>query len=97
MGSEKSVGLENRISVISRYLHSFTNHIFLFCQIWGFYSLLKFFYFVFLKVRERMKLIKETREKFGRFFYRFPEGESAADVFDRVSSKFFFLFLLLCF
>ncbi|XAR52555.1 Sedoheptulose-bisphosphatase [Bertholletia excelsa] len=34
----------------------------------------------------RMKAIKETREKFGRFFYRFPEGESAADVYDRVSS-----------
>ncbi|KAK6911493.1 Histidine phosphatase superfamily, clade-1 [Dillenia turbinata] len=38
------------------------------------------------QVEERMKVIKETREKFGRFFYRFPEGESAADVFDRVSS-----------
>lgn len=35
---------------------------------------------------ERMKIIKETRQRFGRFFYRFPEGESAADVFDRVSS-----------
>lgn len=38
------------------------------------------------QVAERMKVIKETRERFGRFFYRFPEGESAADVFDRVSS-----------
>nr|GMD48205.1 phosphoglycerate mutase-like protein AT74H [Ipomoea batatas] len=38
------------------------------------------------QVAERMKVIKETREKFGRFFFRFPEGESAADVFDRVSS-----------
>ncbi|OWM85394.1 phosphoglycerate mutase-like protein AT74 [Punica granatum] len=38
------------------------------------------------QVEERMKVIKETRERFGRFFYRFPEGESAADVFDRVSS-----------
>ncbi|CAK9174689.1 unnamed protein product [Ilex paraguariensis] len=38
------------------------------------------------QVAERMKMIKETRERFGRFFYRFPEGESAADVFDRVSS-----------
>ncbi|KAL6989618.1 hypothetical protein U1Q18_015369 [Sarracenia purpurea var. burkii] len=35
---------------------------------------------------QRMKVIKETREKFGRFFYRFPEGESASDVYDRVSS-----------
>lgn len=38
------------------------------------------------QVQERMKAIKESREKFGRFFYRFPEGESAADVYDRVSS-----------
>jgi broad specificity phosphatase PhoE len=38
------------------------------------------------QVEERMKVIKETRERFGRFFYRFPEGESAADVYDRVSS-----------
>ncbi|KAH7572011.1 hypothetical protein JRO89_XS04G0185200 [Xanthoceras sorbifolium] len=38
------------------------------------------------QVRDRMKKIKETRERFGRFYYRFPEGESAADVFDRVSS-----------
>ncbi|KAF8018051.1 hypothetical protein BT93_H3069, partial [Corymbia citriodora subsp. variegata] len=38
------------------------------------------------QVEERMKSVKETRERFGRFFYRFPEGESAADVFDRVSS-----------
>ncbi|KAH0766615.1 hypothetical protein KY285_002486 [Solanum tuberosum] len=37
------------------------------------------------QVAERMKVIKETRERFGRFFYRFPEGESAADVYDRVS------------
>ncbi|XP_047338463.1 phosphoglycerate mutase-like protein AT74 [Impatiens glandulifera] len=34
---------------------------------------------------ERMKDSKETRQRFGRFFYRFPEGESAADVYDRVS------------
>ncbi|KAJ0753690.1 putative phosphoglycerate/bisphosphoglycerate mutase, active, histidine phosphatase superfamily [Helianthus annuus] len=38
------------------------------------------------QVAERMKIVKETRERFGRFFYRFPEGESAADVYDRVSS-----------
>ncbi|PWA42449.1 phosphoglycerate/bisphosphoglycerate mutase, active site, Histidine phosphatase superfamily [Artemisia annua] len=37
------------------------------------------------QVTERMKDIKESRQKFGRFFYRFPEGESAADVYDRVS------------
>jgi hypothetical protein len=33
-----------------------------------------------------MRATKKVRERFGRFFYRFPEGESAADVFDRVSS-----------
>ncbi|XP_023908435.2 phosphoglycerate mutase-like protein AT74 [Quercus suber] len=38
------------------------------------------------QVEERMRAIKRTRQRFGRFFYRFPEGESAADVFDRVSS-----------
>uniref|UniRef100_A0A7C8ZJ61 Uncharacterized protein n=1 Tax=Opuntia streptacantha TaxID=393608 RepID=A0A7C8ZJ61_OPUST len=38
------------------------------------------------QVEERMKLIKETRIRFGRFFYRFPEGESSADVYDRVSN-----------
>ncbi|GAU46896.1 hypothetical protein TSUD_296750 [Trifolium subterraneum] len=32
-----------------------------------------------------MKIIKETRERYARFFYRCPEGESAADVFDRIS------------
>lgn len=39
------------------------------------------------QVEERMQAVKQTRQRFGRFFYRFPEGESAADVFDRVSSK----------
>ncbi|KAJ6844597.1 phosphoglycerate mutase-like protein AT74H [Iris pallida] len=38
------------------------------------------------QVEERMKAVKQTRERFGRFFFRFPEGESAADVFDRVAS-----------
>ncbi|KAL8159554.1 hypothetical protein V2J09_001091 [Rumex salicifolius] len=38
------------------------------------------------QVEERMRCVKETRLRFGRFFYRFPEGESAADVYDRVSS-----------
>ncbi|KVI08501.1 phosphoglycerate mutase-like protein AT74H [Cynara cardunculus var. scolymus] len=38
------------------------------------------------QVTEKMNVIKDTRQKFGRFFYRFPEGESAADVYDRVSS-----------
>ncbi|XP_062230716.1 phosphoglycerate mutase-like protein AT74H [Phragmites australis] len=38
------------------------------------------------QVEERMRAVKQTRERFGRFFFRFPEGESAADVFDRVAS-----------
>jgi broad specificity phosphatase PhoE len=38
--------------------------------------------------RERMKVVQDIRSRFGRFFYRFPEGESAADVFDRVTSMF---------
>ena len=36
-----------------------------------------------------MKKIKEAkliRPQFGRFFYRFPDGESGADVYDRVSA-----------
>ncbi|CAI8603398.1 unnamed protein product [Vicia faba] len=44
--------------------------------------------FANFQVQERMKIIKETRQRFGRFFYRFPEGESAADVFDRISGFF---------
>ncbi|CAN1232853.1 Phosphoglycerate mutase-like protein AT74 [Linum perenne] len=38
------------------------------------------------QVEERMKVCKESRARFGRFFFRFPDGESAADVFDRVSN-----------
>lgn len=34
----------------------------------------------------RMALVKDVRKQFGRFFYRFPEGESGSDVFDRVTS-----------
>jgi len=33
-----------------------------------------------------MKECKEMRNLFGRFFYRFPNGESGADVYDRVST-----------
>lgn len=29
---------------------------------------------------------KKERTKFGRFFYRFPDGESGADVFDRIAA-----------
>lgn len=36
---------------------------------------------------QKMRQLKEIRNQFGRFFFRFPEGESGADVYDRVSSK----------
>lgn len=32
-----------------------------------------------------MELEKSERLRFGRFFYRFPNGESGADVYDRVT------------
>ncbi|KAG0484848.1 hypothetical protein HPP92_008927 [Vanilla planifolia] len=35
--------------------------------------------------REKMRLEKEIRLRYGRFFYRFPNGESAADVYDRIT------------
>ncbi|KAG6392192.1 hypothetical protein SASPL_146403 [Salvia splendens] len=36
---------------------------------------------------QKMRQLKEVRDKFGRFFFRFPEGESGADVYDRVSKS----------
>lgn len=35
--------------------------------------------------REKMRIEKEVRRRYGRFFYRFPNGESAADVYDRIT------------
>ncbi|PIA51793.1 hypothetical protein AQUCO_01100574v1 [Aquilegia coerulea] len=35
--------------------------------------------------REKMRLDKAMRIRYGRFFYRFPDGESAADVYDRIT------------
>lgn len=32
-----------------------------------------------------MKESKRDRQRFGRFFFRFPEGESASDVYDRIT------------
>ncbi|CAN6179765.1 unnamed protein product [Urochloa humidicola] len=34
---------------------------------------------------EQMRVEKELRLRYGRFFYRFPNGESAADVYDRIT------------
>ncbi|XP_047983234.1 phosphoglycerate mutase-like protein AT74H [Salvia hispanica] len=39
----------------------------------------------FQDLEERRK-IKRSRVRYGKFFYRVPEGESSADVYDRVSS-----------
>eukprot|EP00560_Eucampia_antarctica_P000858 CAMPEP_0197834252 /NCGR_PEP_ID=MMETSP1437-20131217/21776_1 /TAXON_ID=49252 ORGANISM="Eucampia antarctica, Strain CCMP1452" /NCGR_SAMPLE_ID=MMETSP1437 /ASSEMBLY_ACC=CAM_ASM_001096 /LENGTH=163 /DNA_ID=CAMNT_0043438801 /DNA_START=720 /DNA_END=1208 /DNA_ORIENTATION=+ len=33
-----------------------------------------------------MRRAKKERHKFGAFYYRFPHGESASDVYDRVST-----------
>lgn len=38
--------------------------------------------------REKMRVEKATRRRYGRFFYRFPNGESAADVYDRITGPF---------
>ncbi|KAM2211325.1 hypothetical protein ACFX1X_021823 [Malus domestica] len=39
------------------------------------------------QVQKRMKAIKETRKRFGWFFYQFSDGESTVDVYDRVSNS----------
>ena len=36
--------------------------------------------------KEKMRQNKAERARFGRFYYRFPQGESGADVYDRVST-----------
>lgn len=38
-----------------------------------------------LQDREQMRASKDARLRYGRFFYRFPNGESAADVYDRIT------------
>ncbi|KAM2018585.1 hypothetical protein PS2_021234 [Malus domestica] len=50
------------------------------CQIWE-QDLWNF------QVQERMKAIKETRKRFGWFFYQFSDRESTVDVYDRVSNS----------
>jgi len=37
--------------------------------------------------REKMRVEKALRQLYGRFFYRFPDGESAADVYDRITGN----------
>lgn len=43
---------------------------------------------------KKMKELKIKKEEYGHFFYRFPDGESIADLSDRVSGTIFSLFLL---
>lgn len=38
-----------------------------------------------------MRVEKAIRMLYGRFFYRFPNGESAADVYDRITGCFIIL------
>lgn len=38
-----------------------------------------------------MRVEKTVRRLYGRFFYRFPNGESAADVYDRITGKFIYV------
>lgn len=38
-----------------------------------------------LRSPETTEKIKEEREKYGTFHYRFPDGESGSDVYDRIS------------
>eukprot|EP00962_Isochrysis_galbana_P033880 scaffold11416_cov119-Isochrysis_galbana.AAC.1 len=37
------------------------------------------------------KVLKE-RQRFGRFYYRFPNGEAGTDVYDRMASFITYLF-----
>lgn len=41
-----------------------------------------------------MKIQKAARKRYGRFFYRFPNGESAADVYDRITGNLSFRYLV---
>jgi len=41
-----------------------------------------------LKTVKELKLIDAERAAYGNFFYRIPDGESCADVYDRMSSFF---------
>ena len=40
-----------------------------------------------------MDAVFAERQRFGRFFYRFPDGEAGTDVFDRVATFLSYLWL----
>ena len=44
------------------------------------------------KSHQDMKSVFAERQKFGRFYYRFPNGEAGTDVFDRTASFITYLF-----
>jgi len=39
-----------------------------------------------LRSPEELQIIRDERDRYSPFYYRIPDGESAADVFDRVST-----------
>src|SRR5687768_10252223 len=41
-----------------------------------------------LRSLEECEKVEKEREEYGTFYYRIPDGESAADVYDRVSDFF---------
>lgn len=41
-----------------------------------------------LRSEEESKKVDQERDEYGTFYYRIPDGESAADVYDRVSDFF---------
>lgn len=45
-----------------------------------------------LRTLEQCKTVDKERDEYGTFYYRIPDGESAADVYDRVSDVFNTLF-----
>jgi broad specificity phosphatase PhoE len=45
-----------------------------------------------LRTREQGEQVERERDAFGTFYFRIPDGESAADVYDRVSDFFGTLF-----
>eukprot|EP00967_Tisochrysis_lutea_P088015 scaffold124639_cov31-Tisochrysis_lutea.AAC.3 len=40
----------------------------------------------------RMEKVFKERQKFGRFYYRFPNGEAGTDVYDRMASFITYMF-----
>ncbi|MBK7130447.1 MAG: histidine phosphatase family protein [Crocinitomicaceae bacterium] len=41
-----------------------------------------------LRTQDESKIVEKARDAYGTFYYRIPDGESAADVYDRISDFF---------